>query len=137
MDEAKDEMKLQFKEIERIKIRNERTLEGALDAIITINDAGSIEFFNNAAELLWGKPKKDAIGENVRILFPDELGDEDDFIKRFINPGEQKIIGVRKEVKIKNITGKALNVLILLSEAKVEDETTYTAFIQKIEVELF
>ncbi|MFW6369928.1 MAG: PAS domain S-box protein, partial [Bacteroidota bacterium] len=35
LDQAKAEMKQQFKEIEKIKIRNERTLEGALDAIVT------------------------------------------------------------------------------------------------------
>ena len=66
-------MKIQFKEIERIKVRNELTLEGALDAIITINEVGSIEFFNKAAEDLWGIDRKDAIGQNVKILFSKKL----------------------------------------------------------------
>ena len=37
-----------------MKVRNERTLEGALDAIFTINQEGRIEFLDEAAESLWG-----------------------------------------------------------------------------------
>jgi hypothetical protein len=47
------------------------------------------------------------------------------------------MIGQRKEIKITNKDGEDVPVLVLLSEAKVEDENTYTAFIQNIEVELF
>ena len=43
---ARQEMKEQFTEIENIKIRNERTLEGALDAIITTSRDNKIIFFN-------------------------------------------------------------------------------------------
>ncbi len=73
LNEAKEEMKLQFKEIEIIKVRTELTLEGALDAIITINAVGSIEFFNQAAQDLWGIDRKEAIGNNVKILFSKDL----------------------------------------------------------------
>jgi hypothetical protein len=47
------------------------------------------------------------------------------------------MIGQRKEIKITNKDGIDSSVLILLSEARVDDEHTYTAFIQNIEVELF
>jgi PAS domain S-box-containing protein len=137
LEEARQEMKMQFKEIEQIKIRNELTLEGALDAIITINEGGSIEFFNKAAEELWGITKKEAIGQNVRMLFSEETIKNDEFVARFVEPGTNKIVGVRKEVKIKDINGEEKPVLFLLSEAEVENSYSYTAFIQNIEVELF
>ena len=54
LDEAKKEVMEQFKEMESVKIRNEKTLEGALDAIITTNKEGIVDFFNVAAEKLWG-----------------------------------------------------------------------------------
>src|SRR5690554_8201325 len=50
LEEARNEVKEQFAEIESVKIRNEKMLEGALDAIITTNNDGLIEFFNAAAE---------------------------------------------------------------------------------------
>jgi PAS domain S-box-containing protein len=137
LEKAKAEMELQYKEIEKVKIRNERTLEGALDAIVTINQEGKIEFFNKAAEALWGIPRKEALGMNIRILFSPENIQKDDFINRLVNPGTNKLTGMRQEVKITDKEGNDKPVLMLLSEAKVEDEHTYTAFIQNIEVELF
>ncbi len=137
LEKAKAEMALQYKEVEKVKIRNERTLEGALDAIVTINQEGRIEFFNKAAEELWGLPRKETIGMNVRILFSDANIQEDEFTKAYVTPGSQKFIGQRKEIKITNKNGDDIPVLFLLSEAKIDDENTYTAFIQNIEVELF
>ena len=137
LGEAKEEMKIQFKEIEQIKIRTELTLEGALDAILTINQVGSIEFFNKAAEDLWEIKRADAIGRNVRILFSDEIIESDEFVAKYVDSNKEKIVGVRKEVTIKSGSGEEKPVLFLLSEAKVGAEHTYTAFIQNIEVELF
>jgi PAS domain S-box-containing protein len=135
--EAKEEMKIQFKEIEVIKIRNELTLEGALDAIITINEVGSIEFFNKAAEDLWGIERKEAIGKNVKMLFSEEVIENDEFVAKYVKAGTEKIVGVRKEVFIKSSDGEEKQVLFLLSEARVGTDYSYTAFIQNVEVELF
>jgi PAS domain S-box-containing protein len=137
LDKAKAEMEQQYKEVEKVKIRNERTLEGALDAIVTINQEGRIEFFNKAAEALWGMPRKDVLGMNIKVLFSEENMKSDDFVKKLVTPDSDKLIGQRKEVKITNSDGVDSPVLVLLSEAKVDDENTYTAFIQNIEVELF
>jgi len=137
LDDARKEMRMQFKEIERIKIRNEKTLEGALDAIFTINQDGLIEFFNRAAENLWGYKRNEVLGNEVRILFSKDRKKHDEFVTKLINPGQRKIVGERKEITITDKNGNDKNVLILLSEAKVEKEQTFTAFIQNIEVELF
>jgi len=37
-------------EIEKVKIKNELTLEGALDSILMFNQKGVVEFFNNSAD---------------------------------------------------------------------------------------
>jgi PAS domain S-box-containing protein len=137
LEKAKAEMELQYKEVEKVKIRNERTLEGALDAIVTINQEGRIEFFNKAAEDLWGLPRKETTGMNVKVLFSETNIQEDEFTNAYVTPGAQKMIGQRKEIKITNKNGDDIPVLFLLSEARVDDENTYTAFIQNIEVELF
>ncbi len=137
LDKAKRDMREQFKEIEKIKLRNERTLEGALDAIITIDQKGYIEFFNQAAEELFEISKTDALGSNAEILFPEKTKMNDEFVMRFLNPEEDKIIGERREVNIIRKSGEEVPVLFLLSDAEVGNEHSYTAFIQKIEVELF
>jgi hypothetical protein len=74
---------------------------------------------------------------NISTLFSEGNIINDEFVARLVSPGTNKLIGQRKEVKITNKEGVELPVLILLSEARVDDEHTYTAFIQNIEVELF
>ncbi|MFO7657516.1 MAG: PAS domain S-box protein, partial [Bacteroidales bacterium] len=135
--EARIEMQNQYKEIEKIKIRNEKTLEGALDAIFTIGNDNKIIFFNKAAEELWGYKREEVIGHDAAILFNAMIIEEDEFLIKFIEPGSNKIVGVRKEIKITAKSGEEKPVLILLSNAQVDKENTYTAFIQNIEVELF
>jgi len=138
LEESKKELKMQFKEMEKVKIRNEKTLEGAHDAIFTINHEGVIEFFNRAAENLWGLSRKEVLGKNVSMLFKDvKSEEEDEMIYTLIKPEKIKIVGVRKEINILNKAGEDIPVLIILAGAKVQNEYTYTAFIQNIEIELF
>jgi PAS domain S-box-containing protein len=134
---AKLEMKEQFKEIENIKIRNERTLEGALDAILTTANDNRIIFFNKAAVNLFGYSKEEVLDQDVSMLFDPKTCEEDEFLHAYVSPGDIKMTGVRKEIKIRTKAGNELPVLILLSNAQVDRENTYTAFIQTIEVELF
>lgn len=137
LNEAKIEVTEQFKEIEAVKIRNEKTLEGALDAIITTNNGGVVEFFNAAAEKLWGYERSEVLGNHVSMLFSEKAITEDEFISAFVANGKDKIIGERREAPIKNNVGSEEPVLFLLSEAKVGDDHSFTAFIQNVEVELF
>ncbi|SDC12496.1 PAS domain S-box protein [Williamwhitmania taraxaci] len=135
--EAREEVKTQFKEIEKVKIRNEKTLEGFLDVVISIDQDGTIDFFNKAAEQLFGYDRNEVLGKNVRLLFPADAAKHDEFIANFVDPDKLKIVGVRREITITNKLGDELAVLILLSEARVGKEYTYTAFIQNISVDLF
>ncbi|MCU4163234.1 PAS domain S-box protein [Carboxylicivirga caseinilyticus] len=137
LEEAKKEVTEQFKEIEAVKIRNEKTLEGALDAIITTNKDGILEFFNLAAEKLWGFDRSEVLGKHVSMLFSEETAKNDEFISAFVSNEKEKIIGERREAPIKNKVGSEEPVLFLLSEAKVGEDHSYTAFIQNVEVELF
>ena len=123
--------------LEQSRLRNEKTLEGALDAIVTINNDGTVEFFNLAAEKLWGFSRSEVIGNNISMLFSAETINSEEFVSAYVNPDAEKIVGERREVPIRNKFGDDVAVLFLLSEAKVGDDHSYTAFIQNIEVELF
>ena len=137
LQETRAEVEAKFKEIEAVKVRNEKTLDGLLDAIITTSNEGVVEFFNVAAEKLWGYNREDVLGKNVSMLFDEDDIAQNDFIKAFVTPDIQKVIGERKEAPIKDKFGEKVPVLILLSEAEVNGDHSFTAFIQNIEVELF
>lgn len=137
LEEAKNEVKEQFAEIEAVKIRNEKMLEGALDAIITTNNDGVVEFFNAAAEKLWGYDRSEVLGQQSTMLFSKETNKTNEFVSAFVTKAGTKIVGERREVPIRNKYGEDVFVLMLLSEAKVGEEYSHTAFIQNVEVELF
>lgn len=135
--QTRNEVEAKFKEIEAVKVRNEKTLDGMLDSIITTDSQGIVEFFNVAAEKLSCYDRSEVLGKDVSILFSPETIAASDFVKAFVTPGLDKVIGERKEVTIKNKYGEEVPVLVLLSEAEVDGEHSFTAFIQNIEVELF
>ncbi len=136
LKKAREEVKHQFKEIENVQKRTERTLEGASDAILTIDQAGVIKFFNKAAEELWEIERDIVLGRKINKLFPEEKY-ENEFINSLLDPNAEKIVGERKEVNIQSTSGEEKSVIILLSMARLEDEVSYTAFIQNISVDLF
>ena len=136
LKQNKKQIQDQIKEIERSQLRNERTLEGALDAIVTIDNNGVIKFFNKAAENLWNIERDIILGRNIKKLFPKD-DYQDEFLKTYLDPKADKIVGERKEVSITNKDGDEISVIIFLSQAILDDETTYTAFIQNISVDLF
>jgi len=135
--QAREEVKNQFKEIEKAKIRNEKILEGFLDAVVITDQDGIVNFFNNAAEQLFEVGKSYIIGQNIRLLFPNEIDGKDEFLDAYLDPQKQKIVGQRREINITSKSGKEIPVLMLLSETKIGREITYTAFIQNISVDLF
>ncbi|NOU18768.1 MAG: PAS domain-containing protein [Bacteroidales bacterium] len=135
--QAREEVKNQFKEIEKAKIRNEKILEGFLDAVVITDQDGIVNFFNNAAEQLFEVSKSYIIGQNIRLLFPNEIDGKDEFLDAYLDPQKQKIVGQRREINITSKSGKEIPVLMLLSETKIGREITYTAFIQNISVDLF
>ncbi len=138
LKEAREEMKLQFREIETVKVLNEKTLEGALDAVVTINQKNVIEFFNNAAEEMWGFAKDEVIGKPVTVLLPEKyIGKDDNYMGNFFKYSKSPLLKTRKEVYYINRDNKQVPVLMTLSEARVGFRYTLTAFIQNIEVELF
>jgi len=55
----------------------------------------------------------------------------------YLDPEKPAIVGERREISIIRKDGEELNVLMLLTEAKVGREFTITAFIQNISVDLF
>jgi PAS domain S-box-containing protein len=136
--EAREEMRIQFSEIETVKVLNEKTLEGMLDAVVTINQDDKVQFFNKAAEELWSINRKQIINKHVNDLLPEkykELGEN--YMGMFFRYGDDTLLNTRTEVFIVDKFGEPVSVLLTLSEAQIGKRYSLTAFIQKIEVELF
>lgn len=130
LKEVKLELREQFKETEIIKVRNEIILEEALDSIIITSRDNNILFYNDSSIDLFGYTKEEVIGKNISILFDEKTIKNDEFLTKYTSLGDEKIIRERKKVKIRRKNGSETPVLILLIKAEVDNEITYTAFIQ-------
>ncbi|MCR4561094.1 MAG: PAS domain S-box protein [Bacteroidales bacterium] len=138
LKEAREEMKLQFREVSIVKILSDKTLEGMLDAVVTINQDNKITLFNRAAEELWGIQNEEVMNKDISELLPtDKVGADENYLGNFFKYGDKTLVGKRTEVFIIDKFEERTNVLVTLAEAAVGERYTLTAFIQKIEVELF
>ncbi len=87
------------KELEEKETRIRAAMENMVDGFITIDDRGTIESFNPAAERMFGYAAGEAIGRNVRILMPEpDQREHDESMSRYLRTGEARIIGVGREV---------------------------------------
>ena len=138
LKEAREEVKSQFIEVEIVKNLSDKTLEGLLDAVVTINQDNKITLFNRAAEELWGISRNNVLQHDISELLPtDNIAAEDNYLGNFFRAGDKTLVGKRTEVFIIDKQGESINVLVTLASATRGERTTLTAFIQKIEVELF
>jgi PAS domain S-box-containing protein len=104
-----------------------------VDAIITIDDRGSVRTFNKAAEDLFQFKSSEVIGENVKMLMPQPYRREhDDYMGNYHQTGERKIIGIGREVTGKRKDGSTFPMYLAVSEVNVNDQRLYTGIIRDI-----
>lgn len=79
--------------------RLEAVLNSAFDAIITIDQHGTIQTVNRAAERIFGYTAIELIGNNVKLLMPAPFRDEhDEYLARYLRTGQRRILGNAREL---------------------------------------
>lgn len=75
-------------------------IDTATDAIIVIDDRGTIEIVNPATSKIFGYTAGELIGQNVTILMPAEAAAKhDECLADYLRTGAAKIIGIVREVE--------------------------------------
>lgn len=113
--------------------RARSVLRTTVDAIITIDDSGSIRTFNRAAEKLFQYKTTEVVGKNVKVLMPQPYRREhDDYIENYHNTGSRKIIGIGRDVMGKRKDGSTFPMYLAVSEVNVNGQRIYTGIIRDI-----
>jgi PAS domain S-box-containing protein len=108
-------------------------LDTAVDAFITINETGIVESFNPAAERLFGFTAAEVIGRNVSLLMPPPYEQEhDEYIRRYINTGEARIIGIGREVVARHKDGTTFPIDLAVGEAVIDGKRFFTGVVRDI-----
>jgi two-component system, LuxR family, sensor kinase FixL len=108
-------------------------LNTTVDAIITVDERGSIRSFNNAAEKLFQYSSSEVIGKNITILMPQPYRREhDSYLENYHTTGKRKIIGIGRDVTGKRKDGTTFPMYLAVSEVNVNDQRLYTGIIRDI-----
>jgi len=112
-------------------------LEQAIDAVVLIDQANRILFFNDAAERLWGYGRDEVLGENVSMLVPQAFrAGHDGFIAANRETGINRIVGRNREALLERKDGSTTWVTFSLSKVLVGDDIHYMGFIRDISEEV-
>jgi PAS domain S-box-containing protein len=118
-------------------------LDTVPEAMIVIDERGSVTSFSAAAAQLFGYRAEEVIGRNVKMLMPEPYrSDHDSYIERYLSTREARIIGYGRVVKGLTKDGAIFPIELAVGEAQSEGQKIFTGFIrdltsrQKMEEEL-
>ncbi len=113
--------------------KNKAILESCNDAVLSINELGIVDFFNPAAEKLWGYTETEVIGQHYSKLLSLEhlqVFERSDIpISSEINLNSSS---TGRELLINRKNGTAIPVLVTLSRVLFEDKIVVTAFLKNM-----
>ena len=104
-----------------------------VDGIITIDEQGSMETVNPAAEKLFGYAADEMIGRNVRMLMPEPYaGHHDGYLAAYRKTGEAKIIGIGREVVGKRKDGSEFPLDLAVSEVRIGTHRIFVGVVRDL-----
>jgi PAS domain S-box-containing protein len=113
--------------------RAQGVLATAVNAIITISERGVIETVNEATERIFGYTRQEMIGQNISMLMPEPYrGQHDDYLNRYKNTGERRIIGIGREVIGQRKDGSVFPLDLSVGEVKLPSGRIFTGIIRDL-----
>nr|MCV4209628.1 PAS domain S-box protein [Roseomonas sp. SXEYE001] len=99
------------------------------DAMIVIDEDGTILSFSAAAEQLFGWPSAEAIGRNVFTLMPNPDREEHQaYLSRYLTTGVRRIMGIGRTVSGRRRDGSTFPMELTVGEMRSRGRHLFTAF---------
>ena len=117
----------------RAELEFRSLLDAAVDAIIVIDHHGCIEQFSHSAERIFGYAAAEVLGRNVSVLMPTPYrAEHDDYMHRYNQTGEARIIGIGREVRAQRKDGSIFSCELAVGRSQGVEPARYIGFIRDI-----
>jgi PAS domain S-box-containing protein len=120
-------------ELRRSEARQRTIMDGAVDAVVVMNEQCIVESFSRSATEMFGYAADDVIGKNVMMLMPEpESSNHDGYVQRYLQSGKRHIIGIGREVTGRRRDGTTFSVDIGVSEVDLGDSRLFIGSMRDI-----
>ncbi|WP_321505657.1 PAS domain S-box protein [Breoghania sp.] len=108
-------------------------LDTAVDGICVIDEMGRILSFNRACERLFGYTAAEVVGENIKLLMPEEFASRhDETLGNYLRSGEAKIIGYGREVRVRHKSAREFPVELSVGEAHTPEGRQFVGILRDL-----
>ena len=108
-------------------------IESAGEAIISIDEEGTIITFNPSAENIFGYPDESVIGKNVSILMPEPYRSQHDaHLQRYLKTHIARVIGQKRQLQGQRANGEIFPLELAVSEVRHGRHSTFTAVLHDV-----
>jgi two-component system sensor kinase FixL len=122
-----------FADLEAREAHLQSILDSVPDAMIVIDERGTIQSFSAAAEAQFGWSGEEAIGRNVHMLMPNPYRDgHDGYLARYLRTGEKRVIGMGRVVVGARRDGSTFPMEISVGETRSGDRRFFTGFVRDL-----
>jgi PAS domain S-box-containing protein len=119
--------------IREAAVRLKAIVDTAVDGIITIDESGTVESMNLAAERLFGFRRDEVIGANIKMLMPEPYRREHDgYVAAYLSTGQKRIIGSGREVVGLRKDGSTFPMDLSVSETRLGSRRIFTGIVRDI-----
>jgi len=103
------------------------------DAMVVIDEAGSILSFSAAAEKMFGYSEGEVVGRNVKMLMPSpDRERHDQYLINYLTTGKRKIIGIGRVTTALHRDGNTFPIELAIGEAWIGEKRIFTGFVRDL-----
>ncbi len=108
-------------------------LDTVPDAMVVIDEAGSIQSFSSTAERLFGYSAAEVAGKNVSLLMPSPYREQHDhYLARYLTTKEKRIIGASRVVMGLRKNGSTFPMELYIGETVMRNRRAFTGFVRDL-----
>jgi diguanylate cyclase (GGDEF)-like protein/PAS domain S-box-containing protein len=111
-------------------------LDNVYEAILTIDEAGTVASYNKAAERIFGYEPTEVVGHNVKMLMPGPYAEEHDgYLARYMQERTPRVIGIGRKVQGRRKNGEVFPMRLAVTEVKRNGSSQFIGLVSDISQE--